>query len=285
MLRKLGILISLCIFSVECFGDVIILKNDEVLRGKLISKQGKEIIFRTYDNKTIKINEDQIAVIEFFSDKVVEVQLNGKKVKGVVISETKDSIVVKTALGERTVSKFQITELKPTLTETKSSTQPPLSNITNIITNFITNTVEITNLIYITNYVFITNEENLTNKNQENSSLTFFVSSGVTYYEGKFYFSYYGGIGIVALDNFRFSITIGKLSTGFFGGNNVGILPLEWLEMRVGFGGFFSSYNTYYINTGIEMNIKSSLITLIIPVDLFFINSSTYTYLGIGIRF
>lgn len=280
MLRRLSILISLCLISIEVFGDVIILKNEEILRGKIISKQGKEIIFRTYDNKTIKITEDQIAVIEFLSDKVVEVQLNGKKIKGVVINENKDKITIKTALGEQTVSRYQVKEITPQTIEIKPST---IQTIT--ITNFVTNITEITNLILITNYIFITNEEKgIYPKDKENSRITFFVNGGTTFYEGKLYLSFYGGIGISALGNYRFSISIGKLGTGFFGGNNIGILPLEWLEMKIGFGGFFSSFNTYYLNTGLELNIKSPIIALTIPIELFFINSSTHIYLGIGIR-
>lgn len=283
MLKRLSILISLCILSVRCLGDIIILKNEEVLRGKLLSKQGKEILFRTYDNKIMRINENQIAVIEFFSDKVVEVQLNGRKVKGVVIGETKENIVVKTVLGEKTVSKSQVVELNPLTTKNKPS---PLTLETNIITNFITNIVEITNIIHITNLIFITNEERLMiSKTQESSSLTLFVSSGISFHENKSYFSYYGGIGIVALGNYRFSVIVGKLSTGFFGGNSISIQPLDWIEIKIGFGGFFSYYNTYYINTGIEAKINSPVVSITIPVDMFFVNSISHIYLGIGTRF
>lgn len=277
--KRLSILISVFYIVNLSFGDIIILKKDEVIKGKLISKQGDFISFKTEDGKILSLKEDQVAVIEFLSDKVVEVQLNGKKLKGVQVGETKEGVVVKTALGEQVVRKSQVKELSQ-----KVSNEPLQFTPT---TNYITNTLIITNEFLITNMVFITNSltNHLSNDNNFVSRNVgeFFVNVGGSYDFRYVYLTYFSGIRIEVINGTFFSVYVGKLMNGILGGYQIEHELVDWLRFKGGIGGLFeSSKGNFLLSGGMEFMFDLGRINIILPIDVFWVNPYLIINLGVG---
>jgi hypothetical protein len=123
----------------SAFADVVVLKNGEVLKGKLIYQKGKTIVFE-HKGQRRELKAEEISFIEFLSDKIVEININGKTIKGVEIGVKDGKAIVKTALGQKIVEISNIKEVKDE------------DNTT------ITNVIILTNIIPVTNYIEITNE-------------------------------------------------------------------------------------------------------------------------------
>lgn len=136
---RLGIFISVLLLISSAFADVVVLKNGEVLKGKLIYQKGKTIVFE-HKGQRRELKAEEISFIEFLSDKIVEININGKTIKGVEIGVKDGKAIVKTALGQKIVEISNIKEVKDE------------DNTT------ITNIIILTNIIPVTNYIEITNE-------------------------------------------------------------------------------------------------------------------------------
>jgi len=88
----------------SAFADVVVLKNGEVLKGKLIYQKGKTIVFE-HKGQRRELKAEEISFIEFLSDKIVEININGKTIKGVEIGVKDGKAIVKTALSQKVVEK------------------------------------------------------------------------------------------------------------------------------------------------------------------------------------
>lgn len=136
---RLGIFISVLLLISSAFADVVVLKNGEVLKGKLIYQKGKTIVFE-HKGQRRELKAEEISFIEFLSDKIVEININGKTIKGVEIGVKDGKAIIKTALGQKIVEISNIKEVKD---EDNTTT---------------TNLIILTNIIPVTNYIEITNE-------------------------------------------------------------------------------------------------------------------------------
>ncbi|MCS7299706.1 MAG: hypothetical protein RMJ37_07110 [Spirochaetia bacterium] len=287
ILIGLSILISVLLLNQICLGDVIILKSGEVIKGKVVSKQGNTITFKTDDGRVLTLKDEQIAAMEFISDKVVEVQINGQKIKGVEVGRTKDSVIVKTAFGEKILKAYDVRELKDSSYKSENiiySTN--YHNITNETTNFITNYVFLTNYIFITNYVenFLTNLEGTTQQLPKNN-LRLSVNLNISYAFENLYIGYKAGIGFRLFENGHLHFNLGKLWDGFVAEYRFGYELFEWFSITVGIGGFFSSSSSYVLTAGSSLALKSSILELSIPLEIHFISSNFIPSLGVSIKF
>ncbi|MFN4245041.1 MAG: hypothetical protein ACK4F9_02700 [Brevinematia bacterium] len=271
MSRKSSIILSSivilnCISSFsEIKADVIILKNEEILKGKVISKQSNVITFKTDDNKIKQIKENQIAVIEFISDKIVEIDINGKKIKGIEINETKEGVIVKTALGEKIVSKNQIKEI---------SFDQPQREVTT--TNTVTNYIQLTNEVILTNIINITNSET-------NNKISVFSSIGINYDFSNISFSFFSGMKITIHKKISLSVYLGKIREGITGGYGIEYSPIELITLKLGIGGFFSQNTTYLLTLGTDIIINLFSQEFYIPLNVIMIKTNLSLHLGLGI--
>lgn len=291
MFKRYSILISLLFFSSAGLCDVIILRNENVLRGKVVSKHDGLVTFITEEGKVLNLKEEQIAVIEFLSDKVVEVQMNGKRIKGVEVGETKDGVIIKTSLGEKIFKRHQVKEIPPRVT--------PVEVVKTERT--ITNQIFVTNYILVTNQVFLTNELNITLTNVveitnfitnvwENSlgkgkpNGKFHVNLGVNYNFGNLDITFVSGVEIMVVENSYFSFLVGRVGNGWIGGYGVKHKLFEWLGVGAEIGGFLTSRSGYFLKTGIELSIPLAGIEIVLPANIFWTNINPVPSIGIGVK-
>jgi hypothetical protein len=197
-LLRLGIFISLWSFCYLTFADVLVLKNGDVLKGKVVSQKENFVVFY-HKGKNIKVRAEDISFIEFLSDKVVEVSLDGKVIKGVEVGVKNGKVIVKTSLGQKEVDLSAVKEVKE-----------ESSDVGN------TNFTSVTNVIFLTNYIVLTNAltnldsnskvgNDITSNNITSNDITdnvlskdvipsIYVSGGISSFDG--YISYTFGLWI-----------------------------------------------------------------------------------------
>ncbi|MEN2998341.1 MAG: hypothetical protein ABDH28_04835 [Brevinematia bacterium] len=294
MLRRLSTLTSFLFVSffanLQGICDVIILKNDEVLKGKVLSKESNTLVFRTEDGRTVSIDEKQVGVIEFVSDKVVEVQLNGKRVKGVEVGETKEGIIVKTAFGEHIVRRSQVKEvrLKTLIPDQSIVFITNYVSITNEVLKVITNFVGFTNFVtnYFTNSITNVSVNNVTSESEVDRKVRFLLSIGLCYDFLNFYPMFISGVRARLFNRGNFTFYLGRAWLGFVGGYGISYEPFGWLELKLGMGGFFALRSSYFLASGLEILIDTQYFQLLLPVEVMFVGSSnTVVGLGLGASF
>ncbi len=220
---KLGIFISILGFISSAFADVIVLKNGEVLKGKLIYQKGKTIVFE-YKGQKREFKAEEVLFIEFLSDKIVEININGKTIKGVEIGMKNGKAIVKTALGQKEIEISNIKEVKDEDDTTKANIITP----TNII--LVTNYVEITN--NVSNTEITPKSEEIIRESQEeeisaNSPKTKEIIPSIYLENGIIFFNHLSSYSI----NFCFESSHRKALASFTLGKSG-----EFLNFSVGIG-------------------------------------------------
>jgi hypothetical protein len=220
---RLGIFISVLLLISSAFADVVVLKNGEVLKGKLIYQKGKTIVFE-HKGQRRELKAEEISFIEFLSDKIVEISINGKTIKGVEIGVKDGKAIVKTALGQKVVEISNIKEVKD---EDSTTT---------------TNIIILTNIIPVTNYIEITNDvsntelppkpEEITNKPETektsiNSSKTREITPSIYLENGIILFNQFYSYSA----NFRFESSYKNILASFTLGKSG-----EFLNFSLGLG-------------------------------------------------
>ncbi|MCX8028494.1 MAG: hypothetical protein N2712_00665 [Brevinematales bacterium] len=281
ILRKLSILISLFLFSYAAFSDVLILKNNEVFKGKLLSKKGGVVSFKTYDGRILNFSEGNIAVIEFISEKVVEVQMDGRSIKGVEVGRTKDGVIVRTVLGETVVESFKVKEL--------SKESLSLFIVTNYFTNYYTNYYSLTNevSVVVTNFVYVTNYTSVSDTNiyysNNNFRISFYVGSSYDFL--NYYFDYGIDFSIKFYEKFGVGVVITKLGLGVAGTYNFLYYFSDWFGARVGLGGYFSVVSSYAVVIGISSRTLIRDFEFSVPIELYVIDNKTVLSIRLSMVF
>ncbi|MGC8964341.1 MAG: hypothetical protein ACP5KI_03125 [Brevinematia bacterium] len=235
MLRRLFIASFTMVFSFCAFSDVVILKDNSVLRGQVVSNEGNIITFKLFNGKMIRLKNSDIAVIEFGASEVVEFVENGRKFRGVVVSENDGEVIVRTALGDKVIKKENIKKY--------SSIIKNEVYLTNYYTNFVTNVIYETNSYFITNYLtnhFNEFESDISYVNKSQSLRKYLkVGLGALYDFQNTFLVYFGGLDF-SIGNLNFDITVGSFNK-LFATLGVSYCFFGWLNSGVSLGGSWGS--------------------------------------------
>lgn len=271
MLKRLFIVSLFFVFYPIAFSDIVILKDNTVLRGSIVSKEGEVIFFKLSSGRVIRLKSQNVAVIEFGSNKVVEFLEDGKKVRGVVIGQSQEGVIIKTTLGERVVKKEYLKEYS------EQDNREEIF-ITNYYTNFVTNLVYETNIFFITNYLTNYNHElgelycNVNEKSFIDYSLTNYFSFGLGFfYNSEYVFLlYYGGF-CFKVDRLVFEVNVGSFGN-LFASLGVGYDVFSWLCVGSKVGGFWGDNSGYLFSVYVSPHFSFLRGGFYLPVSLVFVN-------------